>query len=124
MDKPTIQPPKVKTGDTVSIVAPGSSTESHEEFEKGTATLERMGFRVRFDDRIFHSARYLAGDDAFRAEDLMHSFEDPSIQAILALRGGYGSARLIPLLSRKRLRRHPKIFMGFTSFISLDGSGL
>ena len=119
MDKPTIQPPKAKIGDTVSIIAPGSSTELREEFGQSVATLEKMGFQVRFDDRIFQSNRYLAGDDAFRAENLMHAFEDPSVSAIIALRGGYGSARLIPHLSKKRLRRHPKIFMGFSDITAL-----
>jgi muramoyltetrapeptide carboxypeptidase len=119
MNIPTIQPPKLKMGDTLSIVAPASTVESRDGFEQGAAALERMGFRVRFDERIFHPTRYLAGNDASRAEELMRSFEDPSIQAIIALRGGYGCARLMPLLSKKRLRRHPKIFMGFSDITAL-----
>ncbi len=119
MDIPTIQPPRLKIGDTISIVAPGSTTESRDAFEKGIATLEKLGFHVRFDERIFQAARYLAGDDASRAEDLIRSFEDPSIQAVIALRGGYGCARLIDLLPKRRLRSHPKIFMGFSDLTAL-----
>ena len=119
MDIPTIQPPKLKAGDTISIVAPAGTVEQRQGFERGVAALERMGFRVHYRDRIFQSFRYLAGDDRERAEELMDAFEDPSIQAIMALRGGYGCSRLIPLLQEKRLRQHPKAFVGFSDLTTL-----
>ncbi len=87
--------------------------------ERGILTLEGMGFHVRFDDRIFQSLRYLAGDDASRAEELMKAFEDPAIQGIVALRGGYGCSRLIPHLMERRLRHNPKVFMGFSDLTTL-----
>jgi muramoyltetrapeptide carboxypeptidase len=119
MDIATIQPLRLKKEDTIAIVAPAGPIEKRDGLDKGIATLERMGFRVRIDDRIFQSSRYLAGSDAARAEELMQAFEDPSIQAIIALRGGYGCSRLIPLLEEKRLRPHPKIFMGFSDLTTL-----
>jgi muramoyltetrapeptide carboxypeptidase len=87
--------------------------------ERGVASLEKLGFRVRFDERILDSSRYLAGDDQARAEELMRAFEDPLIEAIMALRGGYGCSRLIPLLRSRRLRPHPKILMGFSDLTTL-----
>jgi muramoyltetrapeptide carboxypeptidase len=119
MDIPIVQPSRLKKGDVISIVAPASPIESRNGLEGGIAALERMGFRVRFDDRIFQSSRYLAGNDRERAEELMQAFEDPSVQAIIALRGGYGCARLIPLLIDKRLRPYPKIFIGFSDLTTL-----
>jgi muramoyltetrapeptide carboxypeptidase len=119
MDIPTVQPPKIKTGDTIAVIAPAGPIESRDGLDRGILALEGMGFHVRFDERIFQSSRYLAGDDSARAEELMRSFEDPSIQAIIALRGGYGCSRLIPLLKEKRLRYHPKIFMGFSDLTTL-----
>jgi muramoyltetrapeptide carboxypeptidase len=119
MDIATIQPLRLNKGDTVSIVAPAGPIEKRDALERGIATLERMGFRAKFDDRIFQSSRYLAGTDAARAEELMQAFEDPSVQAVISLRGGYGCSRLIPLLEEKRLRPHPKIFMGFSDLTTL-----
>jgi muramoyltetrapeptide carboxypeptidase len=119
MDIPTIQPPKLRTGDTIAIVAPGGPIEQREGFHQGIAVLERMGFQVRYTERIFQSSRYLAGDDDSRAEELMNAFEDPSIRAVVSLRGGYGCSRLIPHLREKRLRLHPKIFMGFSDVTTL-----
>jgi muramoyltetrapeptide carboxypeptidase len=119
MDIPTIQPPGLKIGDTVCIVAPASTIEQREGLNRGIETLESIGFRVRYDERIFQSSRYLAGDDSSRAEELIRAFKDPSIQAVIALRGGYGCARLIPHLTKQRLRLHPKIFMGFSDLTTL-----
>jgi muramoyltetrapeptide carboxypeptidase len=119
MDIPTIQPPKLKTGDTIAIVAPASTVEHRQGFERGVAELERMGFRVRFEERIFDASRYLAGSDDARAEEIMRAFEDKSVQAVMALRGGYGCARLIPHLTERRLRPHPKVFVGFSDITTL-----
>jgi muramoyltetrapeptide carboxypeptidase len=119
MDILTIQPPRLKRGETIAVVAPASTIEQRDGLERGVSALEKMGFRVQFDERIFQSSRYLAGDDHARAEELMRAFEAPSVQAIIGLRGGYGGSRLIPLLLEKRLRNHPKIFMGFSDLTTL-----
>lgn len=119
MNIPIVQPPRLKTGDTIAVIAPASPIYSREVFDPGIAALEKMGFQVRIDNRIFQSSRYLAGSDADRAEELMCALEDPSIQAVIALRGGYGCARLIPYLNENRLRLHPKILMGFSDLTTL-----
>lgn len=119
MDIPAVRPRALRPGDTIGIIAPAGPIENREALYLGIAALERLGFRVRFDDRIFESLRYLAGSDRARAEELMRSFEDPGIQAILALRGGFGCSRLIGLLDEKRLRHNPKLFMGFSDLTTL-----
>ena len=81
--------------------------------------MERMGFRVHYEERIFQTLRYLAGADAERARELMHSFEDPEVQAIVSLRGGYGCSRLLALLDPERLAGHNKIFMGFSDLTTM-----
>jgi muramoyltetrapeptide carboxypeptidase len=119
MEKPTVHPPALRPGDTIGIVAPAGPLEDREAFERGVVSLERLGFKVRFDERIFQSYRYLAGEDASRAEELMRYFEDPSIKGVLALRGGFGCSRLIPHLEEDRLRPHCKLFMGFSDLTTL-----
>jgi muramoyltetrapeptide carboxypeptidase len=74
---------------------------------------------VKYDERIFGSRRYLAGSDEARAMELARYFDDPGVNAIVALRGGYGCSRLIRLLDEKLLRRNPKIFMGFSDITTL-----
>lgn len=119
MDIPTLFPPALRPGDTVGIIAPAGPVQERYAVSPALDMLESWGFRVRLDNRIFDSFRYLAGQDADRAEELMHSFEDPSIRAIIALRGGFGCARLIHLLDERRLRHKCKLFMGFSDLTTL-----
>jgi muramoyltetrapeptide carboxypeptidase len=119
MDIPTLFPRALRPGDTVGIIAPAGPVQERDAISPALTMLESWGFRVRFDDRIFNSFRYLAGHDTARAEELMRSFEDPSIQGIIALRGGFGCARLIPLLDERRLRHNCKVFMGFSDLTTL-----
>ena len=113
------QPQGLKQGDTIAVVAPAGPIVSRDVFDGGIAALERMGFRTRFDGRIFQSCRYLAGRDADRADELTRAIEDPSVRAIIALRGGYGSARLIPLLDERLIRENCKVFIGFSDITTL-----
>jgi len=119
MDIPTTHPRPIRPGSTIGIAAPAGPVENRDALDLGIATLQRLGFKVRFDDRIFQSLRYLAGPDEARAEELQRLFEDPGIDAILALRGGYGCSRLIPLLDERRLRPHCKLFIGFSDLTTL-----
>ena len=119
MDIPTIHPPRLKKGDTVAIVAPAGPIEGQEGLKRGIHALEKMGFLVRYSDRILESSRYLAGNDSARAEELIIALEDASINAIVGLRGGYGCMRLIPQLLRRQLHPQPKIFMGFSDLTTL-----
>ena len=119
MNVPMTQPKGLKPGDTIAVVAPSGPIASRDVFDAGIATLERMGFRARFNDRVFQSNRYLAGSDADRAEELTQAITDQSVHAIIALRGGYGCARIIPLLDERVIRENCKIFIGFSDLTTL-----
>src|SRR5205085_109159 len=62
---------------------------------------------------------FLAGSDRERAGDLMQMFGNPEVKAIVCLRGGYGTARLLDLLDYNLIRANPKIFVGYSDITSL-----
>ena len=62
---------------------------------------------------------YLAGCDADRADDLSEAFMDPSVDAVLCSRGGYGSARLMPHLDFPALAAQAKLILCFTDITTL-----
>ncbi len=112
--KPAILlPPRLKPGDTIGIAAPASSFD-REEFDKGIAVLESMGFHIHIPDNLFDTGKYLAGPDQNRADTLNRFFEDPSVHGILCARGGYGSLRILSRIDYDMIREHPKIFCGFS----------
>jgi muramoyltetrapeptide carboxypeptidase len=49
----------------------------------------------------------------------MAMFADPSIDAIICARGGYGANRVLPLLDYDVIRANPKIFVGYSDVTGL-----
>ena len=119
MDIPAVQPPKIKTGDTIAIIAPAGPIETVTAWTAESLHWKEWGSACSLTSGYSSHPGIWPETTSARAEELMRAFEDPSIQAIIALRGGYGCSRLIPLLMEKRLRHHPKIFMGFSDLTTL-----
>src|SRR5258708_36645464 len=46
-------------------------------------------------------------------------FADPSVDAIFAIRGGYGSAQLLDRIDYDLLRKNPKIFLGYSDITAM-----
>jgi len=113
-----LKPQALKPGDMVGIAAPAGPFHP-KELEQGIRRLNSLGFKVRFDERVFLQHRYLAGKDQERAQVLNDLFADEAIRAIFCARGGYGSVRLLPYLDLESIRKHPKIFLGSSDITSL-----
>jgi muramoyltetrapeptide carboxypeptidase len=113
-----IKPAALRQSDTVAIIAPASNLKA-DYLARGVAELERLGFRAKYDPEILDKARYTAGDDNRRAAELTQAFTDPEIKAVWAARGGYGSMRLFDLLDEETLRKHPKVFIGYSDMTAL-----
>ncbi len=112
--KPTLLLPQaLRPGDKVGLAAPASCFDLGL-YERGLSVLTRMGFSVRVPEGVFRRSGYLAGSDEERAQVFMDLWDDPEIRAVFCIRGGYGSMRLLPLLDPARIRKNPKIFMGFS----------
>jgi muramoyltetrapeptide carboxypeptidase len=88
-------------------------------FEKGVAILRDWGFRVKHGPEIFHPRPWDADADRRVAERFQEIWLDPEVKAILAVRGGYGSLKILPYLDLKRLRQHPRTLVGFSDITNL-----
>ena len=115
---PIVRPAALREGDCIGLAAPASPFRE-EALHEGIEVLHEMGFRVRYEPRVFERYRYLAGHDAERAAELQTLFADPDIKAIFCCRGGYGSQRLLPFLDAAVIRANPKLFMGYSDLTSL-----
>ncbi|HXC34541.1 MAG TPA: LD-carboxypeptidase, partial [Candidatus Acidoferrales bacterium] len=114
-----VKPPRLCSGDTVGIVAPASPAEDPEDIDDFAAALANLGFKTKLARNLRKRLGYLAGDDQARADDLMSMFGDPDVKGIFSLRGGYGSARLLGMLDYHFIKRHAKVFVGFSDITSL-----
>jgi len=113
-----IRPAALETGATVGVVAPASNIDE-KALRLGTRNLQRMGYEPVFLESILSSDIYFAGSVVRRAAELEAMFDNDDLGAILCARGGYGSNYLLPLLDIRKIKRKPKIFVGYSDITSL-----
>ncbi len=118
MRPPMKKPPALKPGDRVSAISPASPF-SREELERGMAELRRLGFVPVCEASIFERAVFTSGTAAVRAAAFRTAWCDPSVAALVAVRGGYGSAHLLPALATWDQAERPKLFIGYSDNTSL-----
>jgi muramoyltetrapeptide carboxypeptidase len=114
-----ILPKRLAAGDTVALVAPASATFLRMELDVAREALETLGLRVIVGEHLLDRHGYLAGQDAARAADINRFFADPSVRAVLPIRGGWGSSRVLPYLDYAAMRRYPKIVLGYSDITAL-----
>jgi muramoyltetrapeptide carboxypeptidase len=115
-----IKPPRLRKGDIIGLVAPASTPSSEENIEKGAAYLEQLGYRVSFGKHIRNTHGYLAGTDEERAADFNAMVCDKDVKAIFAIRGGYGTPRILRMIDYRSLKQHPKIIVGYSDITALQ----
>lgn len=114
-----IKPPRLQPGDTVAIVAPASPPPDPGAVDRVVGQVEQLGFKPKLGKHTRNRSGFLAGNDRDRAADLMAMFANRSVQGIICLRGGYGTARLLNRLDYALIRRHPKVLAGYSDITSL-----
>lgn len=114
-----IIPKSLQEGDTIGIISPSGAIYENEPYEIAKESLEAMGLRVKFGKFIRSRYGHLAGTDKERATELNEMFKNSEIDAIIALRGGSGAARILDLLDYKAIANNPKIFIGYSDITAL-----
>jgi muramoyltetrapeptide carboxypeptidase len=111
-------PRPLQPGDTIALVAPSGPCEPAR-LAASIRVLESLGLLCHITESCHARTGYLAGADTLRARDINESFTNPNIRAVLAVRGGYGAQRLLPLLDYKMISANPKIFAGYSDITTL-----
>ena len=113
-----VKPRALRSGDRLAVVAPASPFD-RQRFETGVRELRRLAFEPVYDEKVFDRQAYVAGDARTRADAIRAAWLDSSIAGLVAVRGGYGSAHVLPLLSIDEARRGRKVFLGYSDLTSL-----
>lgn len=114
-----ILPRRIREGGTIGLAAPAGVLRSQDQLSDAIADVASLGFQVKTGRHLLARFGFLAGTDAQRAEDLMDLFADPDVDAILAVRGGWGCARILPLLDYDVIRQNPKPLIGYSDITAL-----
>jgi muramoyltetrapeptide carboxypeptidase len=113
-----LKPRALTPGARLAVVAPASAFK-REEFDAGVGEIRRLGFEPVYDESVFERRRYLAGSAETRANALRCAWRDASIAGVIGVRGGYGSAQVLPLLDRDEARAAAKPFIGYSDLTSV-----
>lgn len=113
-----VKPPALPDKATIAVVAPASPPQERSGIEQATQYFESRGHEVVFGPNHRKVHGYLAGSDAERAADLQWALSEPGIDMVHALEGGYGTARLYPLIDWEALG-DPRIVCGFSDLTAL-----
>lgn len=113
-----LRPPRLRHGSRVALIAPAGPI-TDERFDIALDRCRRFGLEPvpGRASRNMH-ADYLAGTDAERLADLDWALNADDIDAVWALRGGYGTMRLLPDLHLDPSAR-PRAFIGFSDNTTL-----
>lgn len=113
-----IKPARLKPGDTLGLIAPGSYI-SEDELKESKDNLEMLGYKIFYNERILSKTGYLAGTDESRAEEVNLMFANKKVNGIICARGGYGCARILPKLDYKIIKNNPKVIIGYSDITAL-----
>ena len=112
-------PRRLCAGDTLGLINPSGAVFERVPYEQTQRSLRALGFKVR--EAPHARARYghMAGTPAQRAEDIHTLFADPEVAGLLAITGGSGANRVLPLLDYGLIGRNPKFLGGFSDLTAL-----
>lgn len=103
----------------IGICAPSGRVDG-ELLAMGVKYLEDLGHEVVIAEETLNTWRYFAGSDEERAAGFHRLVDDPSIDMILAARGGYGFTRLLPHIDWNRVAESGKLYCGFSDFTAFN----
>ncbi|MFE4330377.1 LD-carboxypeptidase [Streptomyces sp. NPDC056831] len=114
---PLTRPARLRPGARVAVVSPSGPVPA-DRLEAGLDVLRGWGLdpveapHVRY---VHPELDYLAGTDEVRARDLQEAWCDPSVDAVICARGGYGVHRMVDLVDWAAMRAAgPKVFIGYS----------
>ena len=117
-----VSPPPLATGARVALVAPAGPLRDERDLERAIANTRALGWEPVVGDHAMRRAGYLAGSDEERLGDLQRALDDPTIDGVWCLRGGYGAMRLLDRLDLRAVGARPKALLGFSDVTALHAA--
>ncbi|WP_058189860.1 S66 peptidase family protein [Terracidiphilus gabretensis] len=115
-----LKPSPVASGAGIGIIAPASFARQ-ERFTGGMERLRALGFVPQIaENALARGPLFFAGTPQQRIADLHSVFANPETQAVMCLRGGYGSNYLLDRIDLEVFRAHPKPFFAYSDLTGLQ----
>ena len=116
----TLKAPRLRPGDMVGLISPAGPMQTQAELQTGLDQIKLLGLQPVVGKHAMERWNgHLGGTDAARAEDINAFARDPKIRGIFALRGGYGTMRILESIDYAAFARDPKVVFGFSDLTAL-----
>ena len=119
---PLVEPPRLRPGARVALISPSGPLRDVTELTCAEGHARVFGWETIVGPHAMGRMGYFAGTDEQRAADLISAIADPSIDGIWCLRGGYGAARLLPMLNLETITAQPKALIGYSDITALHAA--
>jgi len=117
-----LSPPPLAPGARVALVAPAGPLRDETDIERAVANARSLGWEPVVGAHVLARRGYLAGRDEERLGDLQRALDDPAIDGVWCLRGGYGVMRLLASLDVTALVARRKPVIGFSDITALHAA--
>ncbi len=118
-EKASIKPIRLSAGDKVGIVAPATAANDPDEIKRAEEAVKYFGLLPVFGKTLHSGEGYKTKSIQSRADDINEMFANPEIKAVLPIRGGYGSAKILNSLDYKVIAKNPKVFCGYSDITAM-----
>jgi len=114
-----IKPNMIKPGDTVGLITPGTAVTDPDELAKAIEIVDFLGLKYKLGEYVKSGSGYKSRSIQERIKDVHSMFEDPDVQGIFCIRGGYGSIQILDYIDYNLIRNNPKVFLGYSDITAL-----
>jgi len=97
----------------IGLVSTARKITSHD-LEPAISLLSKWGLTPVLSPELFEEDCQFAGTDSQRIAAFQRFIDDPTLDAILCVRGGYGTVRLIDSLDFNSIEKKPKWIIGYS----------
>lgn len=115
-------PTPLTPGARVALIAPAGPLIKEDELPRALDNARSFGWEPVVGQNAQRRLGYLAGDDHARLDDINHALQDPTIDALWCLRGGYGMIRILDGIDYHAIESNPKPIIGYSDVTALHAA--
>ena len=104
----------LKPGSRIRAVNPGTWMDPETDLEALLERCNQQQWHLEIPAAFTRQWCYFSGNDQERVQDLRSAWNDPTVDAVVTLGGGWGAARVLE--AGFRFPRRPKWSLGFSDF--------
>ncbi len=117
-----IKPKRIRRGSKIGLISPSSGTPNPDDINKAIEVLKYYDLQYDIAPNVLKGSGYKTRTPQERADDLNLMFDKQDIEAVFCIRGGYGSAQILDLIDYDKIKKNPKILLGYSDITALHSA--